>query len=205
MPIPFLIAGLVAATTAAVAYALSDDDKPSSSNDSADAERRRKETADAERRRKETAEIERKKREHAQKQEAAHEDFRTQGRAFGKGLAQALPSELVEANSRDAFTLGFHLKKGALQIDIEKASRRDSYLFATIDSLETILTKRESHQKIIENLAIFSDLYKPQFQYGTALQEKEARIRRINDDIDTLKKIKAQLMQLETEVASAQA
>lgn len=196
MPIPFLIAGLVAAaTTAAVAYALSDDDKPSNSNDSDEAERRLKETA----------EKERKKRERTQKQEAAHEDFRKQGRAFGKALAQTLPSDLVEASSHDAFSLDFDLKKGILNIDIEEAARRDSYLFATIDSLETILTKRESHQKIIENLAIFSELYKPEFQYGAALQEKKARIRRINDDIDTLKKIKAQLTQLETEVASAQA
>ena len=203
MPIPFLIAGLVAATTAAVAYALSDDDKPSSSNDSADAERRRKETADAERRRKETAEIERKKREHAQKQEAAHEDFRKQGRAFGKGLAQALPSELVEANSRDAFTLDFDLKKRSMQFDMEEASRRDCHLFATIDGLETILTKSASPQKTIENLVIFSELYKPEFQYGAALRKKEERVKRIDDSIKILKKIKIQLMKLENETASA--
>ena len=196
MPIPFLIAGLVAvATTAVAAYALSDDDKSSSSSGSDDAERRRKETA----------EKERKERERTQKQEAAHEDFQKEGRVFGKNLAQALPSDLVEASSHDAFSLDFDLKKGILNIDIEEAARRDSYLFATIDSLETILTKRESHQKIIENLAIFSELYKPEFQYGAALQEKKARIRGINDDIDTLKEIKAQLTQLETEVASAQA
>lgn len=196
MPFPFLIAGLVAAaTTVVAAVALSDDEKPSSSNDSDKEERRLKEAA----------EKERKKRERTQKQETAHEDFRKQGRAFGKGLAQALPSELVEANPRDAFMLDFDLKKGALQIDIEQASRRDSYLFATINSLEIILTKRESHKKIIENLTIFSELYKPEFHYGAKLQEKEARIGRINDDIDTLKKIKVQLMQLETELASSQA
>lgn len=196
MPLPFLIAGLVAvATTVVAAVALSDDDKPSSSNDSDEEERRLKETT----------EKERKKRERAEKQEAAHVDFHKQARAFGKGLAQALPSELVEVNSRDAFTLDFDLKKGALQIDMEKASRRDSYLFATINSLEMILTKRESHKKIIENLTIFSELYKPEFHYGAKLQEKDVRIARINDDIDTLKKIKAQLMQLEAEVGSTQA
>lgn len=195
MPIPFLIAGLVAVTTAAVAYALSDDDKPSSSNDSDEAERRLKEAA----------EKERKKRERTQKQEAAHEEFRKQGRAFGKGLAQTLPSELVEANSRDAFTLDFVLKKGAMHFDMEEASRRDSHLFATIDGLETILTKRASHLKTIENLVIFSELYKPEFQYGAALQEKEARVARINDEIETLKKIKAELMKLENETAFAQA
>lgn len=196
MPIPFLIAGLVAAaTTAAVAYALSDDDEPSKSNDSDEAERHLKENA----------EKKRKKRERTQKKKAAHEDFHKQGRDFGEALAQTLPSDLVEASSHDAFSLDFDLKKGIQNIDIEEATRRDSYLFATIDSLETILTKRESHQKIIENLAIFSELYKPEFQYGAALQEKKARIKRINDDIDTLKKIKAQLVQLENKVASAQA
>ncbi|WP_027995265.1 hypothetical protein [Simplicispira psychrophila] len=195
MPFPFLIGGLVAAAAAAVAYAISDDDKNDNDNDSDEAERRLKEAA----------ERERKKRDRAQKQEAAYEDFCKQGRAFGKGLAQALPSDLVEAISRNAFKLDFDLKKGAKPIDMEEASRRDSYLFATIDSLEKILTKRASRQKIIENLAIFSELYKPEFQCGAALQEKEARVARINDDIDTLKKIKAQLMKLEKETASAQA
>lgn len=196
MPIPFLIGGLVAAAAAAVAaYALSDDDKSSSSSGSDDAERRRKETA----------EKERKERERTQKQEAAHEDFQKEGRVFGKNLAQALPSDLVEVSSRDAFTLDFDLKKRSMQFDIEEASRRDSHLFATIDGLETILTKRGSHQKTIENLVIFSELYKPEFQYEAALRKKEERVKRIDDDIKELKKIKIQLMKLENETASAQA
>ena len=199
MPIPFLIGGLVAAAAAAVAaVVLSDDDKPSSSSSSSDSD-------EAERRLKETAEKERKKRERTQKQETAHAEFQKEGRLFGKNLAQALPSDLVEASSRDAFTLDFDLKKGAVHFDMEEASRRDSHLFAAIDGLETILTKRASHLKTIENLATFSELYKPEFQYGGALQEKEARMARIHDDMDTLKKIKAQLIQLETETASAQA
>lgn len=192
MPIPFLIGGLVAAAVAA--YALSDDDKPSSSSGSDDAERRRKEAA----------EKERKERERTEKQEAAHEYFQKEGRVFGKNLAQALP-DLVEASSRDAFTLDFDLKKRSMQFDMEEASRRDSYLFATINGLETILTKRASHQKTIENLVIFSELYKPVFQYGAALRKKEERVTRIDDGIDTLKKIKTQLMKLENETASAQA
>lgn len=111
--------GLVAvATTVVAAVALSDDDKPSSSNDSDEEERRLKETTEKNAR---NASV-------RKKQEAAHVDFQ-QARAFGKGLAQALPSELVEVNSRDAFTLDFDLKKGALQIDMEKASRRDSIFF----------------------------------------------------------------------------
>lgn len=194
MPIPFLIGGLIAAAAAAVAaVALSDDDKPSSSNGSADAERRRKETA----------EIERKERERTQRQEAAHEDFRKQGSAFGKSLAQALPSDLVQANSRENFALDFDLKKRSMQFDMEKASRRDAHLFATIDGLETILTKRASHQKTIENLVIFSELYETEFQYGAALRKKEERVKRIDDGIETLKKVKAQLMKLENEIASA--
>lgn len=193
MPIPFLIAGAVAAA-AAVAYALSDDDKPSSSSDSDEAVRRRKEAA----------EEERKERERTQKRVAAHEDFHREGRIFGKNLAQAVPSDLVEVSSGDAFTLDFDLKKGTLHFDMEEASRRDSHLFAAINSLETILTKRASHQKTIENLATFSELYKPEFQYGTALQKKEAQVARINDNIEILKKIKAQLLKLESETASAQ-
>lgn len=192
MPIPFLIAGAVAAA-AAVAYALSDDDKPSSSSDSDEVVRRRKEAA----------EEERKERERTQKRAAAHEDFQKEGRIFGKNLAQAVPSDLVEVSSGDAFTLDFDLKKGILHFDMEEASRRDSHLFAAINSLETILTKRASHQKTIENLATFSELYKPEFQYGTALQKKEAQVARINDNIEILKKIKAQLLKLESETASA--
>ncbi len=199
MPIPFLIGGLVAAAAAIVAaVALSDDDKPSSSGSSSDSD-------EAVRRRHEDADKERKERERTQKQEAALADFQKEGRIFGKNLAQALPSDLIEASSRDAFTLDFDLKKSSMQFDIEEASQRDSHLFATIDGLETILTKRASHQKTIKNLAIFSELYKPEFQYGAAVQEKEARFTRINDDIDTLKEIKAQLMKLEKETASAQA
>ena len=199
MPIPLLIGGLVAAAAAAVAaYTLSDDEKSSSSGSSSDSD-------DAERRRKEAAKKERKKRERTQKQEAAYEDFQKEGRVFGKNLAQALPSDLVKASSRDAFALDFDLKKRSMQFDMEEAYRRDSHLFATIDSLETILTKRASHQKTIENLAIFSELYKPEFQYGVALRKKEERVARIDDDIETLKKIKTQLMKLKNENASAQA
>lgn len=198
MPIPFLIAGLVAAATVVVAaVALSDDDKSSNSGNSSD-------SGEAERRLKEAAEKERKKRERVQKQEAAHEDFQKQGQIFGKNLVQALPSDLIEANSRDTFALDFNLKESSMHIDIEEASRRDSHLFSTINSLEAILTKKAPHQQTIENLAIFSELYKPEFQYGAGLQEKEALVARINDDIDTLKKIKAQLIKLENETASAQ-
>lgn len=195
MPIPFLIGGLVAAAAAAVAaYALSDDDKSSSSSDSDEAERRRKETA----------EKERKERERTEKQQAAHENFQKEGRVFGKNLAQALPSDLIKASSHNAFALDFDLKKRSIEFDMKEASIRDAGLFATIDGLETILTKRESHQKTIENLAIFSELYKPKFQYGAELRKKQERFSRVNNGIETLKKIKTQLAKLENETTSAQ-
>lgn len=196
MPIPFLIGGLVAAAAAAVAYAFSDDDKPGGSGSSSGRD-------EAERSRRRAAEKERKERERTQKQEAAHEDFQKQGRAFGKSLAQALPSDLVKASG--AFALDFDLEKRSLQFDMEEASVRDADLLATIDGLETILTKRAAHQKIIENLATFSELYKPEFQCGAGLQIKERRVIRINDDIKKLKEVKTQLMKLENETASAQA
>ena len=198
MPIPFLIGGLVAAAAAAAAYAFSDDDKPSSSGSSSNSD-------DAERRRKETAEAERKERERTEKQQAAHEDFQKEGRAFGKSLAQALPSDLVEVSSRNAFTLDYDLNKRSMQFDMEAASQRDARLVATIYSLETILSRRASHQKTIENLAIFSELYKPVFQYGAALGKNEVRVAHIDDGIETLKKIKTQLIKLENKIASAKA
>ena len=199
MPIPLLIGGLVAAAAAAVAaYTLSDDEKSSSSGSSSDSD-------DAERRRKEAAKKERKKRERTQKQEAAYEDFQKEGRVFGKNLAQALPSDLVKASSRDAFALDFDLKKRSMQFDMEEASIRDSHLFATIDGLETILTKRASHQKIIENLATFSELYKPQFQYKEGLQTLERRTIRIDADLEKLKEIKTQLRKLDSETSSIHA
>ena len=195
MPIPFLIAGLVAAAAAVgAAIALSDDDKPSSSGSSSDSD-------DTERRHREAAEKERKKHEIAQKQEASLEDFQKQGKAFGKSLAQVLPSNLVKASG--VFSLDFDLKKGRLQFDMEEAFERDADLLATIDGLETILTKSASPQKTIENLVIFSELYKPEFQYGAALRKKEERVKRIDDSIKILKKIKIQLMKLENETASA--
>lgn len=193
MAIPWLIGGAIAALAA---YAFSDDDKPSSSGNSSGSD-------EAERRRREAAEKERKERERAQKQEAAHEDFQKQGRAFGKSLAQAMPSDLVETRSRSTFTLDFDLKKRSMRFDMEDASKRDTDLLATIDDLGTILTKRASHQKTIENLAIFSELYKPEFQYKAALRIKKERVIRIDDGIEKLKQIKTQLMKLENETASA--
>ena len=197
MPIPFLIAGLVAAAAAVgAAIALSDDDKPSSSGSSSDSD-------DTERRHREAAEKERKKHEIAQKQEASLEDFQKQGKAFGKSLAQVLPSNLVKASG--VFSLDFDLKKGRLQFDMEEASERDADLLATIDGLETILTKRASHQKIIENLATFSELYKPQFQYKEGLQTLERRTIRIDADLEKLKEIKTQLRKLDSETSSIHA
>lgn len=197
MPIPFLIGGLVAAAAAAIAaVALSDDDTSSSNSSDSD---------DAERQRKEAAEKERKERERTQKREAAQEDFQKQGNTFGRNLAQALPSDLVEANTRGEFELDFDLKKGRLQFDMEEASRRDPHLFATINGLENILTHRASHLKIIENLATFSELYKPYFQYGSELYNNEERVKRLDDNIQKLKKIKNQLMKLESETASTHA
>lgn len=199
MPIPFLIAGAVAAVAAA-AYALRDDDKPSSSSDGDE-----RDSDEVVRRRKEAAKKEREQRERAQKRVAAHEDFQKEGRIFGKNLAQALPSDLVEASSDNAFTLNFDLKKGTVRFDSEEAARRDSHLFASINSLETILTKRASHLKTIENLVTFSELYKPEFQYMEKLQKTEAHAARINENIEILKKIKAQLVKLESEAASIKA
>jgi len=197
MPIPFLIVGLVAAATAVVAaVALSDDDKPSSSGSSSDRDI-------AERRREVAAEKERKTRERAQKQEAAHEYFQKDGRVFGRNLAQALPSDLVEASLHKAFTLDSALlKKGNMQLDMEVAFQRDTGLKVIIDGLETILTKRASHQKIIQNLAIFSELYKPTFQCKNALRRKRLEVTRIDNGIEELKKIKTQLMKLECEDTS---
>ena len=197
MPIPFLIAGLVAAAAAVgAAIALSDDDKPSSSGSSSDSD-------DTERRHREAAEKERKKHEIAQKQEASLEDFQKQGKAFGKSLAQVLPSNLVKASG--VFSLDFDLKKGRLQFDMEEAFERDADLLATIDGLETILTKRASHQKIIENLATFSELYKPQFQYKEGLQTLERRTIRIDADLEKLKEIKTQFRKLDSETSSIHA
>lgn len=198
MPIPFLIGGLVAAAAAAAAaYAFSDKDKSSSASSSGGSD-------ESECRRREAAEKERKERERSQKQQAAHADFQKRGRGFGNTLAQELPPDLVEAKLRHTFMLEFDLKKNSIQFDMEKISRRDAHLIAIIDSLGTILTKKASHQKTIENLAIFSELYKPEFQYGTALRKKEERVRRIDDGNETLRKIKTQLMKLENETASVQ-
>ena len=199
MPIPFLIGGLVAAAAAAAAaYAFSDDDKSSSSSSSSGSD-------EAERHRKDAAEKERKERERSQKQQAAHADFQKRGRGFGNSLAQALPPDFVEARLRPTFMLDFDLKKNSMQFDMEKASQRDAHLFATIDGLESILTKRTSHQNIIENLAIFSELFKPAFQSGEVLEKKKQRVTCIDDEIDTLKKIKTKLVKLENEAASIQA
>ena len=193
MPIPLLIVGIVAAAVAAVA--LRDDDKPSSSGRSSD---------DAERRRKEAAEKERKARARAQKQEAAREDFHKEGKALGKILAQALPSDLVKTSSHNAFTLNFDLKKHNLQFDMEEASQRDANLQAAIDGLETILTKRAPHQQIMDNLAIFSELYKPIFQCEATLRRKKLEVIRINNAIEELKKIKTRLKKFEREAVSTQ-
>lgn len=200
MPIPILIGGLVAAAAAVVAaIALKkNNDKPSSSGSSSGSD-------EAERGRRDLEKKERKERERTQKKEAAHEDFLTQGGVFGKSLAQALPSDLVKAKSRGAFTLDFDLKKRSMQFDMEEASQRDADLLATIDDLQTILTKRASHQKIIENLVIFSEVYKPEFQYGAALQIKKERVIRIDEGIEKLKEVKSQLKKLDNETASAQA
>ena len=192
MALPWLIGGAIALAV----YALSDDDKPSSSGSSSGSD-------EAERSRRESAEKERKERERTQKQEAAHEDFQKQGRAFGKSLVQTMPSDLVAARSRTAFTLDFDLKKRSMQFNMEDASQRDADLLAIIDDLGTILTKKASHQKIIENLAILSELYKPEFQYGAALRKKTEEVIRIDDGIEILKKIKTQLMKLENDTASA--
>lgn len=202
MPIPLLVYGLGAAAaavaTAVAVKAFSDDDKPSSSSSSS-------ESNDAERRRKEEAEKERKERERTEKREAANEDFQKQGRAFGRSLEQALPSDLVEASLRRVATLDFDLKKGRMRFNPEEAIQRDEQLFAAVQILNTILTKRASHQKTIENLITFSELYKPTFQRGAELQKKAERMRRLDRDLEDLKEVKRQLMKLESGLTSAQA
>ncbi len=196
MPIPFLIAGLAAVATAVVAaVALSDDEKPGSSGSSSDSD-------EAERRRKEDADKERKERERTGKQVAANEDFHKQGRAYGKSLVQALPSDLVQTSLRKTGALDFDLKKGSLKFDLDEVLQRDDQLFATVDTLNVILTKRASHQKTIENLAIFSELYKPNFQCGAELKKAEKRMKRVDSDIDNLRGIKHQLIKLESEFQS---
>lgn len=186
MALPWLIGGVIFAGIAAY-KAFSDDDSSSSSSSDSDA---------AERHRRENAEQERKERERSKKLEAAKEEFQKQGRIFGQNLAEALPSELVAATSREGFELDFDLKKGRLQFDMEDASRRDLHLFSSIDGLEAILTQRASHKTTIENLAIFSELYKPEFQYGAELQKKRERIKRLDEGIQELQEVKKLLMKM---------
>lgn len=196
MPIPFLIGGLIAAAaTAVVAAALSDNDEPSNSNDSNEEERRRREAA----------EKERKERERANKQKTEKEVFQKQGRIFGQNLAQALPSSLVRARSRGEFELDFDLNNGPLRFDMEDASRRDYNLLVTVDGLESILTQKTSHKEIIENLVTFSELYKPEFQSGSELREKEVRINHLDRAIDKLQIIKCQLIKKQQENQSSKA
>lgn len=201
MPIPFLLYGLGAAAaavaTAVAVKAFSDDDKPSGSDNSGDSD-------DAERRRLVAAEKERKERQRTEKREAALNDFQKQGRAFGKSLIQTLPSDLVQASLRSAVALDFDLKKGRMRFNPEEAVQRDQQLYAAAEILNTVLTKRASHQKIIENLITFSELYKPTFQCGAELQKKAERMKRLDGDIEDLKEIKRQLTKLESELTSTQ-
>ena len=200
MPIPLLVYGIGAAVaglaTAVAVKAFSDDDKPSSSSGSSESD-------DAARRRKEEAEKERKERERNEKREAANDAFQKQGRAFGKSLGQALPADLVEASFRRGVALDFDLKKGRMRFNLEDAVQRDEQLFTVVELLNTILTKRASHQKTIENLITFSELYKPTFQGGTELQKRAERMRRLDGDIEDLKEVKRQLTKLESELTSA--
>ena len=197
MALPWLIAGLGVAAVAAY-KALSDDDSSSSSSSSSGSE-------DAERRRREAVEKERKERERAYKLKTAKEDFQKQGRIFGHNLAQALPSDLVEATSRGEFELDFDLSNGQLRFDMEEASQRDSHLFATVDGLETILTKSAAHKASIENLVTFSELYKPEFQHGSKLREKEEHIKRLDEAIDKLQTIRHQLIKMQQKNQSPEA
>ncbi len=202
MPIPLLVYGLGAAAaavaTAVAVKAFSDDDKPSGSDNSSDSD-------GAERWRFEAAERERKERQLTEKREAAHDDFQKQGRAFGKSLIQTLPSDLVQASLRSAVALDFDLKKGRMRFNPEEAVQRDEQLFAAAEILNTVLTKRASHQKTIENLITFSELYKPTFQLGTELEKKAKSMRRLDRDLEDLKEVKRQLMKLESGLTSAQA
>jgi len=201
MPIPFLIYGLGAAAaavaTAVAVKAFSDDDKPSGSGNSSDSD-------DAERRRQAEAEKERKKRERIAKREAAQVDLQNQGRAFGQSLIKAMPEELVAARLRRDVALDFDLKKGALRFNSEQTVQRDEQLLATVEILNGILTQRASHQKTIENLVIFSELYKPSFKCGIELQKKAGRMKRLDRSLEELKEIKRQLTKLENGSKSAQ-
>ena len=76
MALPWLIGGAIVAGIAAY-KAFSDDDSSSSSSSDSDA---------AERHLRENAEKERKERERSKKLEVAKEEFKKQGRIFGKNL-----------------------------------------------------------------------------------------------------------------------
>lgn len=186
MALPWLIGGAIVAGIAAY-KAFSDDDSSSSSSSDSDA---------AERHLRENAEKERKERERSKKLEVAKEEFKKQGRIFGKNLAKSLPSELLKATSREEFELYFDLKKGRLQLDMEHASRRDLHLFFSIDGLGEILTKSALEKETIENLVIFSELYKPEFQYGAEFQKKKERIKSLDKGIQELQEIKKLLMKM---------
>lgn len=197
MPIPFLIAGAVAAAAAvAAAVALSDDDKPSSSSDDGEEEARRH---------REAAEKERKKREREQKRLAATEAFQKEARLFGQNLAYSLDDDLLDASSSNDFTPDFDLKKSKLNFSKHDALVRDSYLFAAVHSLETILPDDHKRQTTIDNLLTFSEMYKPDFALGAALEKKQQQIANIESNVQMLHSIKAQLRQLSRDAASRQA
>lgn len=195
MPIPFLIAGAVAAAAAvAAAVALSNDDKPSSSDNGEEDARRRQEAA----------EKERQKREREKKLLAASDAFQKEARMFGQNLAYTLDADLLDASSNNDFTPDFDLKNSSLNFKKKDASRRDSYLFAAIHSLETILPDGQTRQKTIENLLTFSELYKPDFVLGDFLEKNQSQVADIERNLETLHSIKAQLLKLASDTAPAQ-
>ena len=86
-----------------------------------------------------------------------------------------------------------------------EASQRDANLQATIDGLDAIMPRKAECQKIIDNLVIFSELYKPKFECEAALKRKKLEVIRINNAIEELKKMKNQLKRFERETVRIQA
>lgn len=196
MPLPWLIGAAVVLVATAVAASSSDDESSSNSSSSGDAERARKEAEEKERKLRLEAELERKKSEIAQKKEAALDDFKKEGKNLGHIGAKFLPSELLSIDSDQEFELHFDLQSGKLKYDMEEALSRDLHLFFAIESLREILPENKSQQEIIKSLVIFSEIYRPSFRNGIDLKYKEKRIQEIDVDINTLEKIKIQLVQL---------
>lgn len=118
--------------------------------------------------------------------------IKKQATSLKESIQKSLSKEFIKKE-------GFDFKNNKIKYEKFNAISRNSSLLDVVNSLNKICVKTSSLEEILHSLIIFSEVYKPKFEYSQDLKKIENHVTSLDKQIESLNNIKKQLLKLKSD------